>query len=120
MNFFHILPKLAASFAVALLAVAISSGASFAANDYVGKYKTVDTQGNPMEITLSADGTASGQRAGESLSGKWKAGKKGAAVIQWQDGWVTRLSKKGDSYRKKSFKKGDRDSAKKAKAEKVE
>jgi hypothetical protein len=111
---------LAGTFGTAILAVALSAGASFAASDYVGKYKTEDTQGKPMQITLSEDGTATGQRGDESLAGKWKENEKGAAVIRWEDGWVTKLSKKGEGYTKLGFEKGKRDEAKKAKAEKTE
>lgn len=112
--------KPAAGLGAALFAVTFSAGVSLAASDYVGKYKTEDTQGKPMEITLSEDGTATGQRADESLTGKWKENKKGAAVIRWTDGWITKLTLKGDTYRKVAFMKGKPKEAQKGKAEKVE
>jgi hypothetical protein len=69
--------------AAAVLAVVLSAGIGIAAtNEYVGKWKVQDTQGKPMEITLSDDGTAKGMREGEGVTGKWKTGKK-AAVITW-------------------------------------
>lgn len=119
MTFDHLF-KPAAAIGAAVLALTVSAGVSLAASDYVGKYKTEDTQGKPMEITLSEDGTATGQRADESLTGKWKETKKGAAVIRWKDGWITRLTMKGDTYRKVAFEKGKRDEAQKGKAEKIE
>ena len=60
------------------------------------------------------------QRADESVAGKWKENKKGAAVIRWEDGWTTKLSKKGDSYRKVAFEKGKQKAAVKGEAEKIE
>jgi len=120
MNLDHLLLKPAVSFGAAVLAVAFSASVSLAASDYVGKYKTEDTQGKPMEITLLEDGTATGQRADESVAGKWKENKKGAAVIRWEDGWTTKLSKKGDSYRKVAFEKGKQKAAVKGEAEKIE
>ncbi|MGH6737387.1 MAG: hypothetical protein ACRECX_15120 [Methyloceanibacter sp.] len=116
----RVLSKAAATFGAAVFAVVFSAGASFAASDYVGKYKTEDTQGKPMEITLSEDGAAAGTREGETLAGKWKENKKGAAVIKWEDGWIAKLSKKGDSYRKLAFEKGKRAEADKAEADKIE
>lgn len=110
----------AAGCGAAIAAVVFSAGASLAASDYVGKYKTEDTEGKPMQITLAEDGTASGQRADESLTGKWKETKKGAAVIRWKGGWITKLSMKGDTYTKLAFEKGKRDAAQKGTAEKIE
>ncbi|MGH6736930.1 MAG: hypothetical protein ACRECX_12780 [Methyloceanibacter sp.] len=118
----HIVHKAAAALGAAVLAVAMSTGAGFAASDYVGKYKTEDTQGKPMEITLSEDGAAAGTREGEILEGKWKENKKGTAVIKWagQEGWITKLSKDGDKYFKVAYQKGKKDEATKSEAEKVE
>ncbi len=110
----------AAGCGAAIAAVVFSAGVSLAASDYVGKYKTEDTEGKPMEITLSEDGTATGQRADESLAGKWKENKKGSAVIKWEGGWITKLSMKGDTYSKVAYEKGKRDAAQKGKAEKIE
>ena len=116
----RILPRPAATFGAAVLAVAFSASAGFAASDYVGKYTTEDTQGKPMQITLSEDGSASGQRADESLTGKWKENKKGTAVIRWEEGWITQLIKEGDTYNKVAFEKGKRKEAAKGVATKVE
>jgi C-terminal lipocalin-like domain len=111
------------TFVAASLVVALSAGAGFAAaSDFVGKYKTTDTDGKPMEITLSQDGTATGQRADESLTGKWKTAKKdeNVAVIRWKDDWVTRITKSGDAYTKVAYKKGKPDEAEKSEITKIE
>ena len=109
------------TFAAAVLALALSAGSSFAASDFVGQYKTTDTEGKPMQITLSEDGTATGQRAEESLSGKWKEKRKGnTAIIRWNDGWITQITKSGDAYSKVAYKKGNPDEAEKSAITKIE
>jgi hypothetical protein len=112
-----IVRKAAAIAGGAALAIALSTGAGFAASSFVGKYKTEDTQGKEMTITLAEDGTATGQRMDESLTGKWKE-RKNNAVIFWEDGWKTKLTKKDDKYRKRAFKEGKAVQA--ADAEKIE
>lgn len=72
------------------------------AKGFVGMYKTEDTKGNDMEITLMEDGNASGKRADEELSGTWKEDGD-AAVITWGDGWTTKLAKDGDEYKKSTW-----------------
>jgi len=109
--------------ATAALVVALSAGAGFAAaSDFVGKYETIDTDGKPMQIVLTENGVATGQRADESLTGNWKTAKKNdnLAVIRWKDGWVTQIKKSGDAYTKVAFKKGKPDEAKKSDITKVE
>ena len=101
------------------LALFLATSASFAASEYVGKYTTKDTQGKEMTIMLSEGGAASGQRANESLKGTWKE-KKGAAVVKWEDGWVTQLSKDGNTYKKTAYEKGKKDQADTSEAQKVQ
>ena len=79
-----------------------------AGSDFAGKYKTSDTQGNPMEITLMDDGKAAGSREGETLTGTWKE-EDGTAVIAWSTDWTTKLAKDGDKYSKTAFKDGTMD-----------
>ncbi|ODR99959.1 hypothetical protein AUC68_02290 [Methyloceanibacter methanicus] len=72
---------------------------------FVGSYSTKDTQGNDMTVTLDEEGSASGNRAGDDLTGSWKD--EGSTVtITWSDGWVTKITKDGDSYSKTAFKDG--------------
>lgn len=91
---------------LAAIALAIGFTASvFAASGFVGKYKTTDTEGKPFTIWLSDDGNAKGDRANEGLAGMWKE-ESSTAVITWDSGWVTKITKEGDSYKKSTLKDG--------------
>ena len=72
---------------------------------FVGTFKTQDTQGNPMTITLDEEGSASGERGGEEISGSWMD-EGGTAVITWSDNWTTKIAKDGDSYSKSAYQDG--------------
>ena len=92
--------------AVALVfGIAMTGAGAFAAGGFVGKWKVEDTKGEPFTIWLSDDGTAKGDRSGEGLAGMWKE-EGNAAVITWDSGWVTKITKEGDSYKKTAFEKG--------------
>jgi hypothetical protein len=90
---------------LAAAAVALTSLASFAASQFEGKWKVTDSGGKPFEVTLASDGSAKADR-GEGMSGTWKEDS-GAAVITWDTGWTTKISKDGDKYTKSAFKKGE-------------
>ena len=64
-----------------------------------------DTAGQPFEITLSSGGAAKASR-GEGMVGTWKE-EGNTAVITWNTGWTTKISKEGDHYVKAAFKKGE-------------
>lgn len=100
----HFLSKTAALFATALFAIVVIAGSALAASEFEGTWKVQDTKGQPFEITLNADGTAKGDRAGEGLTGKWTANEK-RAVIRWDTGWTTKIVKKGDKFEKRAFEK---------------
>jgi hypothetical protein len=88
------------------LALSIALGAAvFAASGFVGKYQTTDTEGKPFTIWLSDDGVAKGDMANKGLQGMWKEDGN-AAVITWDTGWTTTLTKEGDSYTKTAEKDG--------------
>ena len=89
----------------AALVIALCTGVAFAASDFVGKYKTTDTQGKEITITLAEDGSATGHRMDESLKGTWKE-EGGAARITWESGWTTRITKEGDKYSSAASKHG--------------
>jgi len=91
---------------VLALGLASCDGANSA---YAGKYKTTDTQGNPMEIALKDDGVATGSRADESLTGSWKADEGDTVVVTWSDDWTTKIAKDGDKYTKTAYKAGSQD-----------
>jgi hypothetical protein len=99
------LTRTAAALAAIAFAIALTSAASFAASGFVGKWKTTDTEGKQFTIWLSDDGKAKGDRANEGLAGMWKE-EGSAAVITWDSGWVTKIIKDGDSYKKSAEKDG--------------
>ena len=86
--------------------LAFSMASALAATEFEGTWETQDTKGNPLIITLSADGKATGDRADEGLTGTWKA-EGDSAVINWDSGWVTKFVKQGDTFQKQAFEKGD-------------
>jgi hypothetical protein len=94
-----------AAAAALVLAIAMTSAGAFAAGGFVGKWKVTDTKGEPFTIWLSDDGTAKGDRANEGLAGMWKE-EGNAAVITWDSGWVTKITKEGDSYKKTALENG--------------
>jgi len=113
----QIFSKAAAILVATVLAIALAS-CDTADSGYAGKYTTADTQGNPMTITLSENGSASGTRVGEGLTGSWKD--EGSSVmITWSDEWTTKLAKDGDKYTKTAYKGGTQD-GEPVPAEKVE
>ena len=89
--------------AAGLVAV-LTSSACFA-GDWIGKYMTEDTKGNPFSITLTGNSTAAGEKQGHALSGTWQDDGE-AAVITWDTGWTTKLSKDGDHYKKTAYRVG--------------
>jgi hypothetical protein len=99
------LARTTAAFAAIALAIALTGASVLAAEGFVGKWKTTDTEGKPFTIWLSDDGTAKGDRSGEGLAGMWKE-EGNAAVITWDSGWVTKIAKEGDSYKKTALKDG--------------
>ena len=99
------LARATAAFAAIAFAIVLTSAAGFAAEGFVGKYKTTDTDGKPFTIWLSDDGVAKGDRADEGLAGMWKE-EGSAAVITWDSGWVTKITKDGDKYTKTAEKDG--------------
>ncbi|MBC8012683.1 MAG: hypothetical protein H7X74_01130 [Methyloceanibacter sp.] len=106
----HPLAKTAAALTGAVFALALMTASGFAASQFEGKWKVQDTKGNPFEITLSEDGAAKGSRTGEGLSGTWKA-EGDAAVINWDSGWTTKITKQGNQYKKTAFEKGKAEGA---------
>ena len=66
--------------------------------------KVKDTAGNPFEITLSGGGAAKATR-GEGMTGTWKE-EGDSAVITWNTGWTTKITKAGNRYTKTAYGKG--------------
>ena len=91
--------------AVALaFAIALAACSNSTPSQYAGTWKTKDTTGGDFDITLAADGKATGNRPGEALTGTWKEDG-GAAVIKWDSGWTTKIAKEGDAYKKTGYEK---------------
>jgi hypothetical protein len=78
--------------------------AALAASPFEGVWKVKDTSGHPFEITLSSGGAAKASR-GEGMTGTWKE-RDGSAVITWNTGWTTKITKQGDQYVKEAYRKG--------------
>jgi hypothetical protein len=87
-------------------AIAMTAVASFAGSAFEGAWNVADTAGNAFEITLANDGTAKANRANEPMTGTWKV-EGSIAVITWNTGWTTKISKAGDTYTKTAFKEGE-------------
>lgn len=100
----------------AAAAFALTAGAAFAEHHFTGTWKVKDTSGADFEISLDKDGKASANRGSEGMHGKW-AEKDGAAVINWDTGWTTKIAKDGDHYKKTAYE-GDKEKNSSA-AEKV-
>jgi hypothetical protein len=84
--------------------IGLTSLASLAASAFEGVWKVKDTAGQPFEITLSSDGAAKATR-GEGMTGTWKE-EGNAAVITWNTGWTTKITKEGNRYKKTAYRKG--------------
>jgi hypothetical protein len=100
-----IFSKMAAGMLAGIFAIGLASVASFAASEFEGVWKVKDTSGKPFEITLSANGAAKATLSGKDMTGLWTA-EGDVAVINWNTGWTTKISKKGDHYEKTTWDKG--------------
>src|SRR5262245_17135841 len=88
----------------ATLVVGLSFSAS-AASEFEGRWKVKDTKGHPFEIVLTADGNAKAEHKDKPLTGAWKE-ENGAAVITWNTGWTTKITKDGSTFKKEAWDKG--------------
>jgi hypothetical protein len=77
---------------------------ALAASPFEGAWKVKDTAGHPFEITLSSGGVAKATR-GEGMTGTWKE-QDDSAVIMWNTGWATKITKRGNQYVKEAYRKG--------------
>jgi hypothetical protein len=102
----HTIGKFTTAVLMAVVVLALSAVASLAASQFEGTWNVADTTGKAFEITLAADGSAKANRDAEGMTGTWKE-EGSAAVITWDTGWTTKISKDGDKYTKSAFKKGE-------------
>ena len=100
---------------VAAAALALSTGAAFA-DHFVGTWKVKDSGGKDFQIVVAKDGTATADRSGEGMTGKW-AEDGDALTITWDTGWKTKIAKDGAGYKKTAYE-GDTEKSSSA-AEKV-
>lgn len=87
-------------------AVALNPAVSFAGDAFEGTWKVKDTAGKAFEIILSKDMSAKANRGSEGLTGTWKE-EGNSAVITWNTGWTTKITKEDGHYKKVAYKKGD-------------
>lgn len=73
-----------------------------AESQFSGTWKVQDTEGNAFEITLFPSGTAEADRAGEGMTGTWTEENQ-SAVIEWDTGWTTKITKTGDAFVKTAY-----------------
>lgn len=105
----NIVQKTATVLGAALLAIVlVGCDTPETGTGWAGKYKTSDTTGSPMEVSLMDDGSAAGSREGETMTGSWKD-EGDTAVITWSTDWTTKITKDGDKYSKTAFKDGTMD-----------
>lgn len=71
-------------------------------NEFIGTWVVKDSNGEPFEITLSASGEAEANRSGEGMSGTWDRDGP-SAVIAWDTGWTTKITRTGDTYTKTAY-----------------
>jgi hypothetical protein len=83
-------------------ALAGPAGESITTSEFNGTWAVQDTNGTPFEITLFASGTAEANRAGEGMSGTWTTDGP-SAVIAWDTGWTTKITRTGDEYTKTAY-----------------
>lgn len=102
----HAIGKFRTAILTAAVALSMTAVAAFAASEFEGTWKVKDTAGKAFEITLTSDGSAKANRTGDGMTGTWKE-EGSAAVITWDTGWTTKLSKDGNKYIKSAFKKGE-------------
>ena len=94
----------AAMAGVAACFFGVTSFAAVAQSTFEGLWKVKDTVGHPFEITLSSGGAAKATR-GEGMTGTWKE-EGNSAVITWNTGWTTKITKQGNRYFKTAYGKG--------------
>ena len=102
----YVLTRVTSALIAVVFVLAFSLTSALAATEFEGTWNTQDTKGNPLKITLSDDGKATGDREEEGLTGTWKA-EGDSAVINWDSGWVTKIIEQSDKFQKQAFEKGD-------------
>jgi hypothetical protein len=84
--------------------IVMTSLPALGASAFEGVWKVKDTAGHPFEIALSGNGAAKATR-GEGMTGTWKE-EGNTAIITWNTGWTTKITKEGNQYKKTAYQKG--------------
>jgi hypothetical protein len=87
---------------IAAAALALGAGAAWADHHFTGTWKVKDSAGKDFEIVVAKDGTATADRSGEGLKGKWTE-EGDALTITWDSGWTTKIAKDGEGYKKTAY-----------------
>jgi len=87
---------------IAAAALALGAGAAWADHHFTGTWKVKDSAGKDFEIVVAKDGTASADRSGEGLKGKWTE-EGDALTITCDSGWKTKIAKDGEGYKKTAY-----------------
>lgn len=84
------------------IAMVVPGADNLVDSEFVGTWSVEDTAGKSFEIVLLASGTAEAERADEGMNGFW-AEEDNSAVITWDTGWVTKITRTGDAYIKTAY-----------------
>lgn len=96
--------KAAGTALAAVFALGLASLAGQAADGLQGTWQVKDSQGKPFEITLSADGKATGTQR-PNMTGTWQQ-HGAAAVVNWNTGWTTKIEKTDGHYTHTAWRQG--------------
>lgn len=84
------------------LAMVVPAGDNPVESEFTGTWRVEDSNGQEFDISLLPSGTAEATRAGEGMSGTW-AEEDRSAVITWDTGWTTKITRTGDAYVKTAY-----------------
>lgn len=102
------------------LSLAAGSEQNLASSRFAGTWLVKDSGGHPFEITLFGSGIAEANRASEGLSGTWvETEDRLSAVITWDTGWTTKITRMGEAYIKTAYDKAAATPTSTSEAEKV-
>jgi carbon monoxide dehydrogenase subunit G len=94
--------KAVVAFLAALVVSVVTAATAFAASEFEGTWTVQGVKDQTFDITLSGDGKATSTLP-KSPTGTWKE-EGGAAVVKWDSGWITKITKQGDKYIKQAVK----------------
>ncbi len=85
------------SLLLAALVVSVMTAVTvFAASEFEGTWAVTGKKEQAFDITLSADGKATSNHP-KNITGTWTQ-EGDSAVIKWDTGWTTKITKEGDKF----------------------